>query len=64
LKVEPAPTLVDFGAADTVYGVLRGHERMILEAGDGAVPARPRPALGRPEGARREPRTVRLGPAP
>src|SRR5271156_1172219 len=23
LKVEPAPTLVDFGAADTGYGVLR-----------------------------------------
>jgi hypothetical protein len=35
LKVEPAPTLVDFGAADTVYGVLRDRERMILEAGDG-----------------------------
>jgi hypothetical protein len=34
LKVEPAPTLVDFGAADTVYGVLRDRERMILEAGD------------------------------
>jgi hypothetical protein len=44
LKVEPAPTLVDFGAAGTVYGVLRERERMILEAGDAPGLA----SLGRP----------------
>ena len=51
LKVEPAPTLVDFGAADTVYGVLRGHERMILEAGDAPGLA----GLGRPWVVRKGP---------
>jgi hypothetical protein len=51
LKVEPAPTLVDFGAADTVYGVLRDRERMILEAGDAPGLA----GLGRPWVVRKGP---------
>jgi hypothetical protein len=51
LKVEPARTLVDFGAADTVYGVLQGNERMILEAGDAPGLA----GLGRPWVVRKGP---------
>jgi hypothetical protein len=51
LKVEPAPTLVDFGAADTVYGVLRDRERMILDAGDAPGLA----GLGRPWVVRKGP---------
>jgi hypothetical protein len=51
LKVEPAPTLVDFGAADTVYGVLRDRERMTLEAGDAPGLA----GLGRPWVVRKGP---------
>jgi hypothetical protein len=51
LKVEPAPTLVDFGAADTVYGVLRDREQMILEAGDAPGLA----GLGRPWVVRKGP---------
>jgi hypothetical protein len=51
LKVEPAPTLVDFGAADTVYGVLRERERMTLEAGDAPGLA----GLGRPWVVRKGP---------
>jgi hypothetical protein len=33
LKIEGEPTLVDLGAAGTVYGFLRGQEAMALEAG-------------------------------
>jgi hypothetical protein len=33
LKLEPGPVLVDLGTAATIYGVLRGHERMTLDAG-------------------------------
>ena len=51
LNVEAARTLVDFGAADTVYGVLQGRERMILEAGGAPGLA----GLGRPWVVRKGP---------
>jgi hypothetical protein len=34
LMIEGEPTLVDLGASDTVYGQLRGQERMELRAGE------------------------------
>ena len=51
LKVEGGPTLVDLGAADTVYGTLRGGERIALEAGDAPGLA----GLGRPWVVRKGP---------
>jgi hypothetical protein len=33
LKLEGSPTLVDFGAGSTVYGQIKGRQRMELEAG-------------------------------
>lgn len=51
LKIDPARVLVDLGAADTVYGVLQGRERMVLEAGEAPGLA----GLGRPWVVRKGP---------
>jgi hypothetical protein len=35
LALEGVPTLIDLGASSTIYGQIRGEERMILESGKG-----------------------------
>ncbi|MFO0954742.1 MAG: hypothetical protein U0835_26985 [Isosphaeraceae bacterium] len=43
LKVEGSPTLLDFGATNTVYGTIKGDEVMVLLAGREPVQPSPNP---------------------
>jgi hypothetical protein len=52
LAVEGEPTLIDLGASSTIYGQIRGDERMILESGkepDSKAPPRWRVLQGHPD---------------